>query len=172
MFLNTIKNFFINISLKKEYKTVKNLALPKTIKTVGVLFDENYFREKNAFINELSKHKIEEKNISFLAFRDTITNTESFDYPIFSYADISVKGTFLKPEIERFINTPFDLLIDYYELEKPPLLKVSLQSKAMFKVGFQSVNQTLHRLIIATSVKNYKLFIQELFKYLKLLNKI
>lgn len=172
MFLNTIKNFFINIALKNEYKKVKNSVLPKTIKTIGVLFDETHFRERNALLNEIYKYKIDEKDITILTFRDTINKAESFDYPIFSYKDIGLNGSFLNPEVERFINTPFDLLIDYYEMEKPPLLKVSLQSKALFKVGFQSVNQALHQLVIATSVRNYKTFIQELFKYLKILNKI
>jgi L-rhamnose mutarotase len=64
------------------------------------------------------------------------------------------------------------LLINYYDTEKAALLLVSNQSKASFKVGFSSIDKKLNHFMIDTNAENYKVFIEELFKYLKILNKI
>ncbi|HCQ14581.1 MAG TPA: hypothetical protein DIU01_15210, partial [Flavobacterium sp.] len=71
-----------------------------------------------------------------------------------------------------FTNASFDLLISYYDIEKAPLILVTNLSKANFKVGFASVDKRLNHFMIDTNAENYKVFIEELFKYLKILNKL
>ena len=44
---------------------------------------------------------------------------------------------------------------------------ITSKSKAKFKVGFSEVDNRLNRWMIATDMENYKLFVFELFKYLK-----
>ena len=66
-----------------------------------------------------------------------------------------------------------NLLISFYSKEKLPLVKVTLLSRAKFKVGFSDMETDVgNHLVIKSDVKNYKEFISELFKYLKILNKI
>ena len=77
-----------------------------------------------------------------------------------------------KKEVKDFIKEPFDLLINYYDTEKVALLLVSHQSKAGFKVGFTSIDKRLNHFMINTNAENFKVFMDELFKYLKILNKI
>ena len=77
-----------------------------------------------------------------------------------------------KKEVKNFIAEPFDLLINYYDTEKVALLLVSNLSKASFKVGFASIDKRLNHFMIDTNAENYIVFMSELFKYLKILNKI
>jgi hypothetical protein len=49
---------------------------------------------------------------------------------------------------------------------------VTHQSKANFKVGFTSVDKRLNHFMIETQVEKYNVFIDELFKYLRILKKI
>jgi hypothetical protein len=70
------------------------------------------------------------------------------------------------------METPFDLLINYYDVEKSALLVVTNLSKAKFKVGFAAVNKKLNHFMINTEGGNYAIFTEELFKYLKILNKL
>jgi L-rhamnose mutarotase len=49
---------------------------------------------------------------------------------------------------------------------------LSNESKASFKVGFSSIDKRLNHFMINTNAENYTIFIDELFKYLKILNKI
>jgi hypothetical protein len=172
MFLNYIKEILFKKIVKKSISNVSNPSNDLLINTVGIVFDENYFYEKKDLINELKNKGIEEANCSILVFKNTIKKNEVFDYPIFTYKDIGWSGSFSKDEVQHFINQPFDLLISYYDTEKAALLAITNQSKASFKVGFSTIDKRLNHFMITTNAENYKVFIDELFKYLKILNKI
>ena len=172
MFLNYLKDFSTKKIVKNNLSNVKHLASDNVIKTVGIIFDESYFYEREDLVKELILKGIDEKNIKVLVFKDKIKKNEVFDYPVFSHKDLSWHGTVDKKEVKDFIKEPFDLLIDYYDTEKVALLLVSHLSESSFKVGFASIDKRLHHFMINTNAENYKIFMDELFKYLKILNKI
>jgi hypothetical protein len=144
----------------------------KKIETVGVLIDESYFTEKKLLVQSLLENHFKIQNIKILLFKNVVKKTEQSEFPVFSYKDLRWNGTFEKLEITDFIAQKFDLLINYYDTEKMPLSSVSAQSNAIFKVGFSSVDKRLNHFMINTPAENYEIFIAELFKYLKILNKI
>lgn len=172
MFLNYLKDFSTKKIVKNSLSNVKHLASDSVIKTVGIIFDETYFYEREAMVRELIQNGIAENDIKILVFKDKIKKNEVFDYPTFSHKDLSWRATVDKKEVKDFIAEPFDLLINYYDTEKVALLLVSHQSKAGFKVGFAAIDKRLNHFMINTNVENYKVFMDELFKYLKILNKI
>ena len=172
MFLNYFKNFSTNKIVKNSLSNVKNLPSASVIKTVGIIFDESYFYEKEALVQELTENNIDEKDIKILVYKDKLKKNETFDYPVFSNNDLSWRGTIDKKEVKEFVKAPFDLLINYYDTEKVALLLVSHLSKASFKVGFATIDKRLNNFMINTNAENYKVFMDELFKYLKILNKI
>lgn len=172
MFLNYLKDFATKKIVKNSLSNVKHVATDNVIKTVGIIFDESYFYEREALVAELIQNGIVESNIKVLVFKNKIKKNETFDYPVFSHRDLSWTGTVDKKEVKEFISEPFDLLINYYDTEKVALLLVSHLSKASFKVGFASIDKRLNHFMINTNAENYKVFMDELFKYLKILNKI
>ena len=172
MFLNYIKDFSTKKIVKNSLSNVKHLSSDTIIKKVGIIFDESYFYERESLVNELIKNGIDESNIKILVYKDKIKKNEVFDYPVFSHQDLSWRATIERKEVKDFIKEPFDLLINYYDTEKVALLLVSHLSKASFKVGFATVDKRLNHFMINTNAENYKVFVEELFKYLKILNKI
>lgn len=172
MFLNYLKDFSTKKIVKNSLSNVKHSPSDKVIKTVGIIFDESYFYEREALVSELIKNGIAETDIKVLVFKDKIKKNDVFDYPVFSHKDLSWRGTVDKKEVKDFISEPFDLLINYYDTEKVALLLVSHLSKAGFKVGFAAIDKRLNHFMIDTIAENYKVFTDELFKYLKILNKI
>jgi hypothetical protein len=172
MFLNYLKDFSTKKIVKNSLSNAKLLLSENKIKTVGILFDETYFYEREALVAELIQNGIDEKDIQVLVFKDKIKKNEVFDYPVFSRKDFSWTAAIDKPQVKDFIAKDFDLLINYYDTEKAPLLLVSHLSKAGFKVGFAAVDKRLHHFMINTHAENYKVFMDELFKYLRILNKI
>jgi hypothetical protein len=172
MFLNYFKDFSTKKIVKNSLSNVKHIASDKIIKTVGIIFDETYFYEKDALVEELLKKGIAEKDIKVLVYKDKVKKNDVFDYPVYTNKDLSWHGTVDKQEIKDFVKEPFDLLINYYDTEKVALLLVSHSSKASFKVGFAAVDKRLNHFMINTNAENYLVFIEELFKYLKILNKI
>jgi len=172
MFLNKIKDFWVKKIIKKSLSNLKHRVSNSSIKTVGIIIDESLFDKKENLVNELIKNSIQKQDIQILVFRDVIKKNETFNYPTFSYKDLNWNATFDQNEVNQFINSKFDLLISYYDIEKAPLIQATCLSKADFKVGFENVDKRLNQFMIVTSVANYKVFIEELFKYLKILNKL
>ena len=85
---------------------------------------------------------------------------------------LSWKGDIVDPAVADFVAEKFDLLISYYDVEKAILMLVTNNSQAKFKVGFSAVDKRLNHLMITGQVENYKIFTHELFRYLKILNKL
>ena len=172
MFLNYLKDFIVKKTLKSSLKNLENNFSAVTIKKVGLLIDSTTFLETEELINELIANGILEKNIKTIIYSDTIKKTEKSIHPIFNTGNLKWNGEILEKEINDFINENFDLLISFYDVEKAVLMQITHNSKAQFKVGFSSIDLRLNHFIIKTTLDNHSLFVSELFKYLKLLNKI
>ena len=172
MFLNHIKDFFVKKTLKNRLHNVKISAIAKHIETVGLIIDESYFLEKNDLIKELIANGILEENIKIIVYRDKVKKHDSYSQPTFGAKQLNWKGNITDLAVQNFTNEKFDLLISYYDIEKAILMLVTHNSNAQFKVGFSSIDKRLNHLMINTNAENYKVFTHELFRYLKILNKI
>lgn len=172
MFYNIIKNFFLKKNVTKKLATQKSIGSNDKVLTVGVLVDETYFNSTNLLIERIVSQGIQNNNFSVLVYKDKIKKKEEIIEPFLSIKNISISGEIDKKEVNDFIETPFDLLINYYDVNKSALLLLSTKSKAKFKVGFDTVDKRVNHFIIKTLVENYNEFVLELFKYLKILNKI
>jgi hypothetical protein len=172
MFLNYIKNYFLIKILKNNLHNVKTSSSIASIQTVGLLIDESYFFEKEDLVNELIANGILESNIKIIVYRDKLKKNEVYSQPTFGMKHLNWNAQINNQEVNDFINKNFDLLISYYDFEKAFLLKITHNSKAQFKAGFSSVDKRLNHLMINTNAENYKVFVHELFRYLKILNKI
>jgi len=167
MFLNYIKEFFVKKSLKKNLHLDKNEVFTSNIQTIGLLIDESKFKHSKELIKELISHGIAPDNIQIVAYRDKIKKKKTYSRLTFSKKDINWNGEIATVFLNEFIETKFDLLIGYYDTEKPILMLVNAKSKAKFKVGFSSVDERINRWMINTDIENYAIFVSELFKYLK-----
>lgn len=172
MFLNYLKNLFLKYTLRNKWQEVSSLASTNTIQTIGLLIDGSDFDKKESLIQELIANGFIEKNISVINYSDKLSKNEIDQRLIFNSDSMNWNGEITNQVIDDFIQTKFDLLISYYVIEKPILLVITNQSKAQFKVGFSSIDKRLNHLLISTTLEKQSVFVQELFKYLKILNKI
>lgn len=158
--------------LKNSLHNVKTIPSAVSIQTVGLLIDESYFTDKEALIKELIASGIDQNNIKTILYSSKSKNNESNLPTTFTIKDINWKGEITNPAVTDFMDTKFDLLVNYYDLERAILLNITHNSKAFFKVGFSSIDKRLNHLMIQTNAENYTVFVHELFRYLKILNKI
>jgi hypothetical protein len=172
MFLNNIKNFVLKKTLKKSLRNVKNESLNSPIIKVGLIIDESDFLETAALKQEIISNGILENNIKVIVYRDVLTSKEVYLEPTFGLKDLNFKSEFTQQSINEFLSEEFDLLINYYNEEKPFLLLLTNSCKAKFKVGFSTVDKRLNHFMINIDLENYKGFTSELLRYLKILNKI
>ncbi|HSD13694.1 MAG TPA: hypothetical protein VLB74_03525 [Flavobacterium sp.] len=167
-----MKDFLIKKSVKKSLLNYKPEVTEEKIQTVGLLIDESYFEKAARLVSELKAEGIDADAINILVYKDRFKKKEIIENPFFGRKDISVNAEFSKPEVVGFIQKPFDVLISYYDIEKPILTLVTLQSKAKFKVGFSTIDKRLNNFMISTVAEKHQEFVTELFKYLRILNKI
>ena len=167
MFLNYIKEFFVKKSLKNDLSNVKDGVFTSNIQTVGLLIDESKFQHSEELIQELILQGIAPENIAVVVYRDKLNKKVTYSKPTFGKKDVNWKAEITADFLNEFTETEFDLLISYYDIEKINLMLVTHKSKAKFKVGFSSVDKKMNRLILDTTLEDYKLFISELFKYLR-----
>ena len=167
MFLNYIKEFFVKKSLKNDLSNVKKEVFTSNIQTIGLLIDESDFRYSKEIVNELVQQGIAPANIKIVGYRSKFKEKESYLIPTFGKKHINWNGEITAVFLNEFIATEFDLLISYYNIETGIFMAVTKKSKAKFKVGFAAVDKDLNRWMINTAITNYKLFVTELFKYLK-----
>lgn len=167
MFLNYIKEFFVKKSLNVNLNNEKSEVFTKNVQTIGLLIDESTFESSEALIKELTLHGIALENIKVLAYREKFKEKETYSRPTFGKKHINWNGEITEGFLNEFMNSEFDLLLSYYDVENIFLMLVTRKSKAKFKVGFSAVNQNLNRFMINTGLGNYKLFVSELFRYLK-----
>jgi hypothetical protein len=172
MFLNYIKDFFVKRILKKNFQSTRSSLGSDIIRTVGLLVDESSSLAANIIVASLISQGILKQNIDVLVYNEKQKKDKNHKLPSYSIGDLNWDGSLRSGTANEFIANEFDLLINYYELEKAALLAVSYNSKANFTVGFSTVDKQLNDLIIKTAAEDQLVFINETFKYLKILNKI
>lgn len=171
MLLTFFKEFWVKRKLKNSIEDLKINQNSSKISTIGLLIDEDEFVQKEDLLNELISNGILGKNIEILLCNKNKKEYNSkFNY--FSPDNLDWKSNVNNKVVTEFINKEFDLLISYYDFEKAVLLVITHNSKALFKVGFSTIDKRLNNLLINSKVSDYKIFTSELFRYLKILNKI
>ncbi len=172
MFLNVFKDFNLKKIIKKRLATFQAVPSDEKVITVGVIFDETYFTHREEFINALVAKGIARANIETLSYKERLKKNETLDCCHFTKKDVGGDGSVSKEEGAAFIAKPFDLLISYYDVERPALVLATLNSKAKFRAGFSTVDARLNNFMVSTIAEKYDEFITELFKYLRILNKL
>lgn len=172
MFLKIIKNFLLKNKVSKLLSNTPANHSADIIQSVGLIFDGNLNIELENVLKELVEHGIDENQIKVLIFTNKKNKIEVFNHELVTYKQFNWSGELTHSKAELFLNTNFDLLINYHEFDKSPLVYLSYLSKANFKVGFNTQDKTVNKFMVNTNIYNYQLFVEELFKYLKILNKI
>jgi hypothetical protein len=172
MFLNYLKNIFLNYILKNRWQEVIAHTETHSIRKVGVLVDETNFKNTDLLVNKLIAMVGDSICLSVICYKEKLITKESYLRPTFDLRVISWQGFIVDPIVTEFIETDFDILVSFYEIQKPLLGLITNNSKAKFKVGFASTDKRLHHLMIQTTMDNYSVFVQELQKYLQILHKI
>ena len=150
--------------MRSLYRNDPNYQFPQWV-------TETYFSDKELLLQQLITEGIKKQDITLLLYHDKDKKRDT-NFSSFSLKNVSWSGDVANQEIIDFKANNFDLLISYYDVEKVPLVLVTQRSKALFKVGFSTIDKRINHFMIDTTAEQSTIFIQELFKYLRILNKI
>ncbi len=172
MFLDYLKNFVIKKIVNKSLSADIVQTDVHKIKSVGIVVDQAFLVHIAKLTRSLLAYGVMEKKIQIIVRASQMKVENADSYTMFNASAITWAGTFVNPEVQKFVEQEFDLLINYYDQEKPVLMMASSLSRANFKVGFSAIDKRVNNLMIDCTAVEYEVFEKELFKYLKILNTI
>ena len=170
-FINQIRRFILLFLLRRKTAVSKNRN-PVTIQhaeKIGILFNAENIKT-NDVILEFSKHlKSLQKEVQLLGYLPKRDFGFQYPFPFISEKDTNWYGKPKGGTSGFFINTPFDLMVDFCSDECLPLEYISGVSSSKFRVGFnKEINNANYDLILIPKEKSdISNLIQNLEKYLK-----
>ncbi|MCF6224598.1 MAG: hypothetical protein L3J34_12870 [Flavobacteriaceae bacterium] len=161
-----------NTYIKKQLKLVKNSNNKKVskIQNVGIVADVNLFRAYD-FTKKLSENLgIDASNINVILY--DIEKTESLidNYRRFSDKSFGLQGKIKDTDLSNFVNTSFDLLINYCEETNIYGQVIVCRSKAKLKAGFENEYADFYDLSVNIPENRIDTFNSEIIKYLQILS--
>jgi hypothetical protein len=153
-----------------ELQNKNEISSKGKIEYVLVVLDNPEIQE--VIIKDLSE-KLELKVdrfqvVIFKSKKDMKHLVENGFYP----TDFGWYGKIKSDFLNTLLTKKYDLLISYNKVDNIYVNLLLLQCKSNFKVGFANLNEALFQLLIDCEKDNYKLFNEELKKYLTILKKL
>lgn len=142
------------------------------IDSLGVIINIDEVDDFELFRSLATHLNVRPNRLKVIAFSPSKIEKPNFWELCFSPKDIGWSGTIKNIELQAFLDKPFDVLISYYTSDEIELKLLTGLSKAKFKIGILQTDPRLNDLIIKTNLNEFKVFKNEVFKYLTILNKI
>lgn len=156
--INSLKKHLLRRSLKRHKSfREKQLASLEQVRTIGIMcqiFDEDSYKEIHGLFSKLHSLKrtvwlmgyVDGRSVPYYCLQQL-----SADY--FSKKNLNWYG---KPDfiqLNDFINTDFDILIDFSHNDLPPLQYILSTSKAKLIIGANKHAQNLYDMFIKSDIE-------------------
>ncbi len=143
---------FLQQKMKQNAKIERYSVAYEKVKRIGILFDATQ-SEHHSIVTAYRQNLLNEgKTVEMLAYID---DKQDHDQELFKYFNKKNISWTLEPkgnEIEQFINTPFDVLLNLHIQPVQPLEYISILSKAHLRVGqFRKNKEHCYDLMIDTA---------------------
>ena len=159
---------YLNKLLSKRHVNVTS----SKIESLGVVLNIDEFDDFESFRKLVDFIKIRANRLKIIAFSENKKDDLNSWDDCFNPKDFGWNGIVNNIELQSFLNKDFDVLISYYQQDVLELKLITASSKSKFKVGILQADERLNDLIIKTDIKEFKVFKNEIFRYLTILNKI
>ena len=160
---------FLKEELKKPFATV---ARKKGIASIACLVDLDQFENPNLFYEFVEDFGLRPNAVKIIGYKSQYDKNSPYSTPVFSDKDLGWNGAIENSYVLEFLSREYDMLVNYFVEENLLLQIMSIKTRARVRVGFKDVDTKYNDLILDTPIKDFKMFKQELKKYLIVLNEI
>ncbi len=143
-----------------------------SVKKVCIILDEADAGLMNKFKNLREDLKIKEEDFKLLLCLSHRPKSRDLEGTFFSSADLTWSGKIKNPDVKDLLKKPFDLLISFTGKDTKTANYIASAIDAGLKVNRREEAASGFDLTIATGFEEVDVFITELKKYLKILNRI
>ncbi len=170
-----IKGYFIDNKIKRtlaENLKNKNERVLVVMNKLAIFVDEESSFNKIEFKNLKDSIKLNSTHFNILTYKENEESHNEFQGPIVTKKDFNWLAALKSDTVREFIESHYDILIDYTATDSPIKKLIVAQINASFKVGCLDDNNELYDLRIKVDSKEIAVFNKELVRYLKILNLI
>jgi hypothetical protein len=160
---------FLREELKKPFETVQR---KKGITSIACLVDLDAFENANLFYEFVDDFGLRPNAVKIIGYKNYYDKNSPYSTPVFSDKDLGWNGTIENSYVLEFQSREYDMLVNYFNEDNLMLQIMSVKTKARVRVGFKELDTKYNDLILDTPMKDFKIFKQELKKYLRVLNEI
>ncbi|MFK7812500.1 MAG: hypothetical protein AB8B59_08400 [Maribacter sp.] len=160
---------FLKEELKKPYDALQR---KKGITSVACLVDLDAFENANLFYEFVEDYGLRPNAVKIIGYKKLYDNNSPYSTPVFSDKDLGWNGAIENSYVLEFLSREYDMLVNYYTEENLLLQLMSVKTRARVRVGFKEIDSKYNDLILDIPMKNFKVFKQELKKYLRVFNEI
>lgn len=159
---------------KSVYKIIKrNVPLPPPVTKgfASVLFvvDAKLSTDFEALKQLAKKLNIKNDKVFFVGYKMKVAKGMEYGLPIVTDNNIDWKGG-IKSNSVSFLPQKVDLLVNFYSEPTASLLAISFAVDAGFRVGARE-NNLYNHLTVDIKNLNETIFVEEILKYINILNK-
>lgn len=158
--------------LERQMASRPSITANRKIETVGIILNAAEFSDADGLKNFFHELGLQLPKITVVLYVEEEKKGERLWGNYFSKKDIGWRGKIKHPELQSFVDTPFDALLGFYQKDLRELKLITASSKAEFKIGLAGVDNRLYDLIFDLAIQDVDLFKSELKKYLTILKKI
>ncbi len=160
---------FLKEALNKPQQAI---IREKGITSIGCIVDMDAFENTNLFYEFVEDFSLRPNAVKIIGYKNYYDKNSPYSTPVFSDKDLGWHGNIENSYALEFLSRDYDLLVNYFTQENLLLQLMSIKSKARVRVGFKEIDPKLNDLILHTPLKEFKIFKQELKKYLRVFNEI
>ncbi len=160
---------FLKEQLKKPAPVVDR---SHGLTSVGCIVDMDQFDNADEFYQFQEEFSLRPNAVKIIGYKSYYDKNSPYSTPVFSDKDLGWNGKIENSYALEFLSREYDLLVNYYKEDNLLMQLMSVKAKARFRVGFMEIDSYFNDLILDIPLKDFKLFKQELKKYLGVLNEI
>ncbi|WP_378187211.1 hypothetical protein ACE939_02540 [Aquimarina sp. W85] len=153
--------------------TNRNVQQVSQIKSIAILVESEFLDEIPNFKKFSKEIGVGVEDFHIIEYQSNNKESGSLHSKVW-YTDkaFTYKGLLIEEDLKKRVDHSYDLLINFYNTDILELNYIASLSKAKFKIGFSEVDSRINDLSIGTSINEVTIFIEELKKYLKILQLI
>ena len=166
--LDIIKNFYLKNKIRKNFKALEkyNKRLDSDLVKVGCIVDMDAVNEVNPLLELMKHYSIRPENYIVLGYKRSSEETHTNGVPFLVDKEINWQGKVRNYHADRLAEQEYDLLINYFNEPKLPLLLLSSSIKAKLRIGFQGIDMQYNDITIACPLTEERVFTEEVKKVL------
>lgn len=137
----------------------------KAVKKVACLVDLNAFNRPEQLNSFCEVFGLESSNFHLLGYEQP--GDASIAY--FTPDGLQWKGVYKQEEVNLFLGNTYDILINYFQEPKVPILAVSARVDANIRLGFDGIGAKFNDIHFKGELKEMAAFQKEMMKYLQVI---